>query len=1122
MPTETQENTAERSYVAFISYRHKELDREAAVRIQKKIENYVVPKEYRDKVGGKKLGVCFRDEDELPASSSLSDSITYALDHTRFLIVICTPDLPLSKWCMQEITYFLRTHDRDHVLAVLVDGDPEESFPEPLRFSYDDEGRLLAEVEPLAANIAGENHTINNKTFKKEVVRLFAAIIGCPFDALWQRERRARTNRLIAAAGVVFAAMAVFLGVVLSKNAQISEQNSQILEQNAQILEQNDQIKEQMAQISEQNDQISEQKDQISEQNTKLQQQMSSVLVDSGKMQLESYDRKAALSSALEALESDDPAIYDHRAESLLASALGTYANLTSECSKLCDQNTAVTQLAAASEGKLLLTADSFGTIRAYVTETGEQRWEAPLTSSESLRLYPVDEQGLVICKTYQDCVALSLEDGSLAWAFPYQDSTPFQTLSEDGSIFAVMDRGIEKDGVKGSALFFLNTADGSVLQQVDIPCDGFHVRTTSTLDYFYQYAGDFSTDKTRFACAIQVENEDEEKTKNTIFYAVDLTDGSIQRVGSFTQAPDMILSLAYYEPEESVYAAISRGHQLLSVVFPLDRETKEIISTDYDYSLSSRSGFSNYDYMFKELPYLPPLNNEELSIVFSRNVVYLMNLNNGKMRNTINLDSAIVYAEWIDTEEEIFQMFTESGWCLKYDVSHYDNKAIESMYGVGIGVKGVQKAAFIRGGSVTNRADGIIAMTREDVPGQLLLSKTVSDASMKTVLERGSDESNTYMALSPSGKKLMVFSKRDSESIGWEVYDLADKTWSAPAVLPFYVYSGDYPTSILITDDEHLIHDGKIYGLDGTVEDVGIEFPYNTTYHGPSAWLLPDGELLLTCESQADFGGYRLSELSVLSCNLGGTQVEACESVESGIALRNDSAHPHLFATGRNGWIAGWGNLAYLDEKRIQKTYDDPVVAAMDLRTGERIILEECLTDVPVTQLILSNTKPLLLVLYETGDFQLLDLANGGRSILNSAYEYGELKSAAFSDQDSFLVFLTTMDWVDCFDTSTGEMVYSQKDTILREETSTLGTLHAKEDPNSRRMIVWANYSYDFTGSAAILDTDAWVPLATVDNYIDVSEELKTVVIGAQDQVCTCLYYSLQDLKAQAREKLN
>lgn len=97
---------AERSYKAFISYRHKPLDRTAAEMIQKHLERYRVPKEFRETVGGDRLGIVFRDEDELPASSSLSDSITYALDHSEYLIVICTPDLPDSRWCEQEIRYF--------------------------------------------------------------------------------------------------------------------------------------------------------------------------------------------------------------------------------------------------------------------------------------------------------------------------------------------------------------------------------------------------------------------------------------------------------------------------------------------------------------------------------------------------------------------------------------------------------------------------------------------------------------------------------------------------------------------------------------------------------------------------------------------------------------------------------------------------------------------------------------------------------------------------------------------------------------------------------------------------------------------------------------------------------
>lgn len=220
-PSAASPNSDERSYIAFISYRHKPLDKKAAELIQRRVESYVVPKEYRNRVGGKKLGKVFRDEDELPASSSLSNSITYALDRSKYLLVICTPNLPKSKYCEAEIRYFLETHDRDHVLAILVDGEPDEAFSPLLLHTFDEEGNITGDTEPLAANISSPNHTINRKAVRKEIVRVYAALLGCPFDALWQRERRARTTRTIIAMGVCIAILLAFIGMVLNKNAQI-------------------------------------------------------------------------------------------------------------------------------------------------------------------------------------------------------------------------------------------------------------------------------------------------------------------------------------------------------------------------------------------------------------------------------------------------------------------------------------------------------------------------------------------------------------------------------------------------------------------------------------------------------------------------------------------------------------------------------------------------------------------------------------------------------------------------------------------------------------------------------------------------------------------------------------
>ncbi len=239
----------ERSYIAFISYRHKALDAKVARMIERRIESYRVPRELRERTGGSRLGYVFRDEDELPLSSSLSDSILDALDRSRFLIVICTPDLPLSKWCEQEIRYFLQTHDRDHLLAVLADGSGEQSFSPLMLHSFDENGRIVADLEPLAANICGENHSISRKKYRKESLRLLACLIGCPFDTLYQREKRARAFRMMGIMVLVFGILSAFGGYAALKASQIAEHERQIAEQAQTIVREQEKVIESQAEL---------------------------------------------------------------------------------------------------------------------------------------------------------------------------------------------------------------------------------------------------------------------------------------------------------------------------------------------------------------------------------------------------------------------------------------------------------------------------------------------------------------------------------------------------------------------------------------------------------------------------------------------------------------------------------------------------------------------------------------------------------------------------------------------------------------------------------------------------------------------------------------------------------
>ena len=182
------------TYIAYISYRHIPLDMKAAKKIQKKIENYTIPEQFREQFGADKFGHVFRDEDELPSTASLSDSFRNAIDRSKYLIVVCTPDLPKSKWCEEEIKYFLETHDRNNLLAVLVDGEPETSFSPYMLHDFDENGNPIADYEPLAANINGPGRKLKKRLFNKEITRLFATFIGCPFASLWDREKLREKN----------------------------------------------------------------------------------------------------------------------------------------------------------------------------------------------------------------------------------------------------------------------------------------------------------------------------------------------------------------------------------------------------------------------------------------------------------------------------------------------------------------------------------------------------------------------------------------------------------------------------------------------------------------------------------------------------------------------------------------------------------------------------------------------------------------------------------------------------------------------------------------------------------------------------------------------------------------
>ncbi|MBQ7464512.1 MAG: TIR domain-containing protein [Lachnospiraceae bacterium] len=202
-------------YNAFISYKHAPEDNRVAEAIHKGLEHFHIPSKIRKKTGVKRINRIFRDKDELPITSDLSDSISTALADADYLIVICSTNTKESAWVPREIEYFLKNHTKKQIFTVLVNGEPVDVIPDILKYEEkvitDENGNdqtVRIPSEPLSCDY----RMSPGKAKKTELPRLACGIIGCAYDELMNRRRQYRIKQLTAAFLAVLAIMAAFSG----------------------------------------------------------------------------------------------------------------------------------------------------------------------------------------------------------------------------------------------------------------------------------------------------------------------------------------------------------------------------------------------------------------------------------------------------------------------------------------------------------------------------------------------------------------------------------------------------------------------------------------------------------------------------------------------------------------------------------------------------------------------------------------------------------------------------------------------------------------------------------------------------------------------------------------------
>lgn len=179
---------------AFISYNHKDV--KWAKWLRRKLEWYRLPAEIHNEIEDSRyIRPVFRDRDELD-SGLLKEELRTRLEHSKFLIVICSPNSAQSKWVSNEVQAFIDMGRLEYIIPFIVDGEPQyysdaetakhpllgECFPYALRVwnTKKSKDSLLG----IAVTDDGE------KDKQKAFIRVVSRMLGVSFDTLWERHKR--------------------------------------------------------------------------------------------------------------------------------------------------------------------------------------------------------------------------------------------------------------------------------------------------------------------------------------------------------------------------------------------------------------------------------------------------------------------------------------------------------------------------------------------------------------------------------------------------------------------------------------------------------------------------------------------------------------------------------------------------------------------------------------------------------------------------------------------------------------------------------------------------------------------------------------------------------------------
>ena len=446
-------------YNAFISYRHAELDSKVAEHVQRSLEHFHIPHAIRKKTGKKKIERIFRDKDELPITSDLTDTISNALEKADYLIVICSHNTCESIWVEREINFFLKNHSKNKILTVLADGEPTEVIPKILqqdeRVVKDEDGTertIKVNIEPLSCDY----RMPLNKAKKLELPRLAAALIGCSYDELVRRQRAYRTKQIIVVSAVIAAAAIVFGGYMYRSKLKVDQALRQsLIDQNRYLAIQSD-------------------------------------------MLLEDDHRLDAIHLALAALPEDlnDEGAVTGEAMAALATATNAYVTQHgSNVGPVWNYTTSgyVVQVVVNEDGTRMASMDTLGDIMVWDTESHENLFTVINSDALNGEIRFVDGDKFLVYSS-GELSAYDSDTGENLW-------TLYSTARDDVMTFINSDIQVVEEGriavcCGSKYLWIIDTDSGEIIEEYDVTCE-----IDGTMMYYSKF--DLSPDGTKAALII-------------------------------------------------------------------------------------------------------------------------------------------------------------------------------------------------------------------------------------------------------------------------------------------------------------------------------------------------------------------------------------------------------------------------------------------------------------------------------------------------------------------------------------------------------------------------------------------------------------------------------------------